>query len=307
MNHILSNSSGKDSTAMLLLAQEKEIEYQSVFADTGNENPIVFEYLDYLEKKIGIKFIKVKADFSKQIARKRIYITTKWREEGVPESIIDNALSILNPTGNPFFDLCIWKGRFPSSRAQFCTSELKVIPITEQIIMPIIDQGGRVRSWQGVRADESKLRSGYKELETNGRSLEYYRPILKWTVEDVFSIHKKHGVKPNPLYKKGMGRVGCMPCINARKDEINEISVRFPEEIQRIKEWEYLVAKASKLSNATFFPPNKTPGTSINHISDVVSWSKTTRGGRNLDLLKQESLENTGCKSSYGLCDGGLL
>ena len=32
----------------------------------------------------------------------------------------------------------------------------------------------------------------------------------------------------------GMGRVGCMPCINCRKDELLEISKRFPEVIERI-------------------------------------------------------------------------
>lgn len=35
------------------------------------------------------------------------------------------ALAVLHPTGNPFLDLCLWKGRFPSRKAQFCTEHLK--------------------------------------------------------------------------------------------------------------------------------------------------------------------------------------
>jgi Lon protease-like protein len=34
-----------------------------------------------------------------------------------------------------------------------------------------------------------------------------------------------------------MGRVGCMPCINCRKDELREIALRFPETIERIERW----------------------------------------------------------------------
>ena len=35
------------------------------------------------------------------------------------------ALAVLHPSGNPFLDLCLWKGRFPSRKAQFCTEHLK--------------------------------------------------------------------------------------------------------------------------------------------------------------------------------------
>jgi len=67
-------------------------------------------------------------------------------------------------------------------------------------------------------------------------------------------MHDKHGIKPNPLYKQGMGRVGCMPCIHAKKDEILEISKRFPEEIKRVAEWERLVTQVNVLgAGATFF------------------------------------------------------
>ena len=44
-----------------------------------------------------------------------------------------------------------------------------------------------------------------------------------------------------------------MPCINCRKDELLEISKRFPEVIDRIEQWEQAVKQASKLQAATFF------------------------------------------------------
>lgn len=303
---ILSVSGGKDSTAMLLLALERGETFRALFADTGNEHQAVYDYLPYLEQQTGVKIEVVKADFSVQIARKRNYVQTKWREEGVSERIIEDALSVLNPTGNPFLDLCIWKGRFPSRMAQFCTEELKRNPALEQVIMPALEQGA-VESWQGVRADESAKRSKYVERTDEGGGLHIYRPILRWDYEAVFAIHRRHKVKPNPLYKMGMGRVGCMPCINAVKGELLEISNRFPAEVARIREWESIVAKASKLGAATFFAPNKASGSGINSIDTVIQWSKTERGGKQYGIFSQESTYAGGCASAYGLCDGGVL
>ena len=53
LHNIVSMSSGKDSTATLLLAIALETEnVESVFADTGHEHQIVYDYLDYLEQKL---------------------------------------------------------------------------------------------------------------------------------------------------------------------------------------------------------------------------------------------------------------
>lgn len=306
MSHLnlLSISGGKDSTAMLLLALERGICFQAVFADTGNEHPAVYDYLAYLEQSLAIEIRRVKADFSDEIARKRAYVETKWREASVPEYIINDALSVLQPTGNPFLDLCLWKGRFPSRKAQFCTEELKRNPVFEYVILPALDVG-TVESWQGIRADESKIRAQYPERSDQGGGLIIYRPILLWGINDVFDMHRRHGIEPNPLYKQGMGRVGCMPCINASKNELKEIGNRFPEEVSRIRKWESLVSKASKRGASSFFNAGKTPGVVIENIDGVMQWARTTRGGKNYGLFYQPSMYIGGCASAYGLCDGG--
>jgi hypothetical protein len=141
MTNIASISGGKDSTAMWLFAKEEGEEVLPVFADTGHEHPIVYEYLEYLEKELG-PIRKVKADFTDKIAQKREYVNTKWREEGVPDHIIKQALEVLQPTGIPFLDLCLWKGRFPSTKARFCTQFLKREVIFDQVYVPIIESGG---------------------------------------------------------------------------------------------------------------------------------------------------------------------
>lgn len=304
---LVSVSGGKDSTATLLLAIERHPhdEIRAVFADTGNENESTYEYVDYLEKATGVHIHHVKADFSDRWSHRIDYVREKWPEKGVPIEIVQRALVILErgPTGIPYLDLCILKARFPSRMAQFCTSELKVFPITEYTL-GLIDEFGSVESWQGVRAEESPRRAALPEREDNGGGLTIYRPIHKWTVADVFAIHKKHGIEPNPLYKLGMGRVGCMPCVNCAKGELLEISKRFPEHIDRISEWEKIIGQVSKMSNATFFPSpgNNDDAFERGNIRRQVEWSQTLRGGRKIDLFAIFE-EPITCSSAYGLCE----
>ena len=146
------------------------------------------------------------------------------------------ALSALHPTGNPFLDLCLWKGRFPSRKAQFCTEELKRnIAVAYQL--NLIDQGYTVVSWQGVRRDESMNRRGAKLFERIGPSFYIYRPIVEWDASQVFASIKAHNLEHNPLYLQGFSRVGCMPCINCSKEEIRTIMVRAPEHLAEKERW----------------------------------------------------------------------
>lgn len=318
MINIVSMSGGKDSTATACVAIVQEVENPLyVFADTGNEHPETYAYIDYLESALGIKIQRLKADFSLEIERKRNRLSEFLENEEAREksgwtiNTIERALTVLIPTGNPFLDLCLWKGRFPSTNARFCTQELKVKPIFEQVFIPLLDQGEMVLSWQGVRRDESLARRYLPECDEVGGGLFNYRPILKWSVESVFEAHRYMGVKPNPLYTQGCSRVGCMPCINCGKDELAEIALRFPEEVARVREWEMLVSFASRRQASTFFPVVKDPTvlsddiiTPETHgIDRMVQWAQTERGGRKLSLITL-SQDPKACKSAYGLCEG---
>ena len=98
--NIVSVSGGKDSTATLLVAIALDApNLQAVFADTGNEHEQTYEYLDYLTLATGIAITRVKADFTQRIEGKRRFIETKWREQGIDESVVQAALDVLKPTG----------------------------------------------------------------------------------------------------------------------------------------------------------------------------------------------------------------
>jgi 3'-phosphoadenosine 5'-phosphosulfate sulfotransferase (PAPS reductase)/FAD synthetase len=383
--HIINSSTGKDSTATLLLAceygQKKGFQPQPVLADTGNEHEDVFEYMGYLEQKLDVKFRIVKADFTDKLARKKEQLETRWLpylmtdrpgfwsprsdvkmpvaivwcEEAnenievpyIPEEpatpinqahphvsryhywtapykgmteleamqVILKAKEVCEPTGIPFLDLCIWKGRFPSTKARFCTEFLKINPTQEQIVKPLLLDDLKVLQWVGIRRDESENRKDAKRWEMDPANPNdpawIYRPIVDYSAKDVFALMRKHGILPNPLYFKGCRRVGCMPCIEVTKPELENIDRRFPMHIEKIEMWQEIASFCSRRGAASFFSHNKTPGVHRANkslptpgIKEVVEWSKTGRGGKQYDLITAvQAQEAPKCSSFYGLCE----
>lgn len=349
---VASCSGGKDSTAMILHMQEYNVPHQRVFADVGHEHPWTVDYVRFLSERIdGPPIQIVKREFTQaEFDRKRQTIENEWPRQNVPRRLIDRALASLRITGIPFLDLCQLRSSFPAHSARFCTGELKIDPIEKAVYEPLWAEGKTILSWQGIRHEESAMRSDLEPIQrimTNIHNkqippLYAVRPLLDWTVNDVFRMHYRHGIEPNPLYKHGFTRVGCFPCIYASKDEIRIIAEMFPEYIDILDLWEELVGLVKKgRDDATFFHAvtlpevrrapfywvpaldhNGNPRTLPNGawrikklrapidrrkhgIRAVVEWSKTTYGGKQMDLLpvaevKPDMAESCG---SWGVCE----
>ena len=189
-------SSGKDSTATLLLALERSPKNSviPIFADTGWESEKTYAYLDYLEKVLGIEIVRLRS--------------RKYRN--LPYLIEE-------------------KHMFPHGNQRFCTHHLKIIPVAEYIA----ERGDIEEIWLGMRAEESHRRAKkyghlspedtYPYIETATglpaqlrrklRNLRARLPIVGWTEREVFDYLKEKGIEPNPLYSLGHSRVGCYPCI----------------------------------------------------------------------------------------------
>lgn len=312
--HIVSVSGGKDSavTAHIAIERVGRENVRMIYCDTGNEHPLVYEYLDYLETRLGVKIDRLAPDFSARVLAKRKFIANdqrKGRRKGRrirwTNKAKRRALAVLYPSGNPFLDLCLWKGRFPSRKAQFCTESLKKnVAVAYQVEW--LDQGYQVISWQGVRRDESANRKNAKKAERLAPGMYAFRPLVEWSAEQVFDYHREHKINPNPLYKLGMSRVGCMPCINVNKAELRQIASRFRGEIDRCAAWEYLVSQASKKGFSSFCGNKDSRKNRKEIFADLriesrVKWAKTTRGGRQYDLFG--NAEPPACTSAYGLCE----
>lgn len=294
-------SGGKDSLASLIWAIKesgfKKENIKAVFCDTGWENPITYNHIKEITLKLDIELIILKSK--------------KY---------------------NGFIDLATKKKRFPSTKAKFCTTELKVIPMIDFILDECNDN---LIIIQGIRAEESKNRSLMKKqctyfryyfesYGTNKKGKEKFhtyrkqdvinfrkkymddiiRPIFDWSSEKTIKYILDFGLKPNLLYYLGFKRVGCFPCIMCNKQEIKNIINNNPEVIESIKE-------AEKKIGSTFFPPNYLPkrymtktdektGINVPIIENVIKY--TMDKNNNLDLFDDDNKKNI-CSSFYNICE----
>ena len=216
----------------------------------------------------------MKADFSEKMAKKREKLIANGEQNRADGLIV---------SGNPFLDMCVLKGRFPSTKVRFCTKDLKLEPLKKFYKSLLLD-GKTVISWSGERAEESLARSKkpIKEVlfKTDDGIVYTYRPLLRWKEQDCFDMLKRYGIKPNPLYAQGFNRVGCFPCVMCRKGEIKMINELYPEVFERLAQWEKAVAKTSKSGMGTFFHIEKGRET----LEKVIEWSKTSRGGKQYQI-----------------------
>lgn len=255
---VLSVSGGKDSTATGLYLQELGIPFQAVHMATGWEHPDTDAYVrDYLPTVLG-------------------------------------PITVLHGKHGGFADLVRHKGMFPSRVRRFCTQELKVFPIRDYLAS-LHAQGLDTVNAVGIRAAESKARSKLAEWEESETyDCLVWRPILAWTLEDVVAIHKRHGVVPNPLYLRGAERVGCWPCIFARKSEIRMVADKDPWRVDEIRVLE------AEVGATLFQDPRTRSGGSGCPIDSVVEWSRTNRKGEFEPFAPTDGDE--GCLR-WGLCE----
>lgn len=289
---IASVSGGKDSTALMLALREAELPHLRVFADTGWEAPETYRYLDLLRERLGPIDVV-----------------------GVPGGM---RAKIMERAG------------FPGRVQRWCTPELKIEPLRAYHDDVIARTGVETASCLGIRADESESRSRMAEVEDEppgNRSWGgwIWRPLLRWTIADVIEIHKRHGVPMNPLYHQGFDRVGCFPCIFARKEEIRLLPDERVAEIEALEDectaerrrrneehdarrpkiehtaaWQAINGPPKyryEHANATFF---QTQRQGFEGIRAVQRWARTERGGKQFPILPP--LPTGGCMR-WGICE----
>lgn len=190
-------------------------------------------------------------------------------------------------------------GTFPGRvNRRWCTEELKLWPAEEAVSDIRRETGDDVTILLGIRADESKKRETMPEREWSPLyKAEVWRPLINWTLEDVFAELHRTGVPINPLYKLGANRVGCWPCIKAGKTEIRLVADNDPGRIQTIRELE------TKTGTTMFcleepMVKGKRGKLHPTPIDEMVVWSKTARGGKQLQVIHEPS----GC-SRWALCE----
>lgn len=283
MKHIVGFSGGIDSaaTAVWVLNRYPKEDVILMNSDAGgNEHPLTTAYCHWWSENVHpVVFVSA--------------IVADLGNRGTREGATKERRQRYNDNDKMTFDiLAEIKGRFPSRKCQFCTEHLKLMPQQRWIRENL--KGQEFRRYAGVRRDESVARSKKKPVEWDDvYGCELYHPIVDWTKQMCFDYVQHHGYKVNELYTLGFERVGCAPCVNSGKSDILAWAQRSPEMIDKVREWEKRVGK-------TFFAPC-VPGMEVNWVDDVVAWSKTTHGGKQISLLA--TIERPMCESDYGLCE----
>jgi len=258
---LASISGGKDSTAMALLFKEAELPHRFIFMDTKWEHPSTTEYLlEYLQPKLG------------------------------PIEVLKN------PKGG-MRDIVFKNNRFPSRTVRFCTGELKLEPVRKYIRS--LDE--EIVNAVGIRAQESLRRSKYPEWEYSSEfKVDVWRPLIRWTEEDVIAMHQRHDIRPNPLYLLGSDRVGCWPCIFSNKKSLRILAKEHPDRIREIRQFEEELNAQRRSRN-----PDAAEVSWFSHkgqavpIDRVIDWAHRDKTGQ--ELFASGDRE-AGCMR-WGLCE----
>jgi 3'-phosphoadenosine 5'-phosphosulfate sulfotransferase (PAPS reductase)/FAD synthetase len=267
VKHIVCFSGGKDSTALVLWARVNLSEFITVFCDTGWEHRITYAYVEEINR-----------------------------------ALLDGKLITLvsEKYPNGFVQLCELKGRAPSAKARFCTEALKVLPMIGWL--KTLDDEATV--YQGIRADESQSRARMLPRQwSDDYDAWIERPLLAWTAAQCFALMAEHGVKPNPLYLMGAGRVGCFPCVMVNMRELKAyLSGDLGPELKR------RLIDLEKSVGRSFFEPTYIPARFCTGFDEKSQkpfpWAEDVfRYIESVDEDQMPMFPARSCMSVYNLCE----
>lgn len=285
MKHVVGFSGGVDSQMCALWVRRKYRAEDIILLNSQagrNEHPMTVEFIKSYSANVHpvIEVVPLIKDLG-----------TRGAKEG---EIKDRRNEFGEDDEMTFDKLAYIKGFFPSGRMQFCTEHLKLAPQARWCEENLTAKGIEFERYVGVRCDESDSRADTPDRKWD----QYFKtwvnyPIRCWTKLECFAVLKSAGEEVNPLYKLGFGRVGCAPCVNSSKDDVREWAARFPEMIDKVREWE-------TSNGRTFFEGKH----GDKKIDEVVAWSKTARGGKQpLFAFVENDAADGVCSSKYGLCE----
>ena len=201
MRHIVSFSGGKDSTAMLLRMIEENWKIDEIiFCDTGMEFPAMYQHIDEVEKYIGRKITRLKAENSFEHMMHE-HEKTRWKNKGK-------------------------RGYgWPDFQNRWCTSYLK-----QDVIRRHLKQYDNIIEYHGIAIDEAH------RAEKNKHKTTRY-PLIEWnmTEKDALNYCYKHGFNWDGLYER-FYRVSCWCCPLQSIPELKQLYMHFPNLWRRLKQ-----------------------------------------------------------------------
>lgn len=282
---IVSFSGGKDSLALALLVAEEverfpslrskvELWHQCVDGEPGGEGlmdwPCTEDYCREVARYLGfpIRYQWKHGGFEGEMLRENA------RTKGVSYEDKDFKVQELPQTSRGKVST---RRLFPQTTAdlsvRWCSSYLKIDVASRALNNDPRFKRAKVLMLTGERRQESTARSKYMETETHrcstaSRQVDQWRAVIDWPEEDVWRIIEKFRIQPHPAYRLGFGRVSCMTCIFADRDQWASIRWLSEERVTRIALYEQAFGKTIKQGESVIQQADK--GT--NFVDDTPQW-----------------------------------
>lgn len=195
---IVSYSAGKDSMTCLKWARETGKPVRVILANTGNEPEDTFDYIRYVEQALNVP------------------------------------VEIYQRPGNDFFSIVRRRGMWPIPNRCLVSSTVKRDDFKWYLDLTDTPQSALVI--MGHRRSESRKRAelpDFVPISRNGRAI--YRPILDWSVADIFNFLDANNLKAHPAYAKGRKRVGCVWCVNSCQDDLVRDEQMYPNRCVKLR------------------------------------------------------------------------
>ncbi len=228
--YLVSFSGGKDSCVVLELIIRSNLDFCTLFIDTGIEMPETLHYVKNILSKL------------------RRYFTDSVREEIVSDykvSVSDHGIIVKVP--NNRFWLGVKKLGYPGMDWRWCCKTNKLAP-TRIAINEFLNE---IKvSFGGIRRYESFQRSKEGKVSRNiwtGQINAY--PIYEWRALETWLYVLWRRIPVNPLYGEGLMRIGCYPCPFSHMADFFILEKLHIDLINRIKN---AIAGASSLKNIEF-------------------------------------------------------
>ncbi|NDV77876.1 phosphoadenosine phosphosulfate reductase family protein [Dysgonomonas sp. 511] len=319
-------SGGKDSLASTLwLLNNGYKKFTTVFCDTKWESEITYKHIDNVVKQLGLDFRVLKSkkydgliDLSRRKTRfpstTRRFCTSELKNIPMIDYILDEVRDhILVIQG-----IRAGESESRSKMSQQCNyfkyylepieTNFALLPKLKAKLSTNLSEDKREKLLKRIDKIEDRLSKGkldpqyhtYRRKEVleycKKYSTDVLRPVFDWTGQQVINYILDNDLEPNPLYRMGLSRVGCFPCINCNLMEIHQISQRFPERI-------YEIEKAEMEIGSTFFPYDKISNKYCKQpgIRDIVAYVKSKYDSG--DIFEELTDDYTSCMSYYGLCE----
>lgn len=249
---IVAFSGGKDSLACLLSLLEAGVERCRIelwhHNVDGRESahlvdwPCTPAYCRAVAKAFGVEYYE------------------SWREGGFEREMLRNN----TPTAPTHFEApdgirtaggksgkLGTRRRFPQVSAdlsvRYCSAYLKVDVCSIAVANQERFRNQRILVVSGERAEESAARSKYRAFEPDRsdardgvlkRHVDRYRPVHRWSEEEVWAIIERWNVQPHVAYRLGWGRVSCALCIFGSRNQWASARAVMPEQFKRVAGFE---------------------------------------------------------------------